>query len=97
MPFKPFLSTKIPNLGKHTLPLGFDNYVLISKVVSIGNPNSAKARALRKEADAEHRLIDYTHGRRMRSIILTVSNLLLLSAVHPETLVKRVEVICDKP
>jgi regulator of extracellular matrix RemA (YlzA/DUF370 family) len=52
---------------------------------------SSPLRRLMAEAKAAGRLVDATKGRRIRAIIITDSNHLVLSAVHPETLIRRFE------
>jgi regulator of extracellular matrix RemA (YlzA/DUF370 family) len=44
---------------------------------------------LREEARQDQRLIDATHGRKTRAIIVTDSNHVILSAVHADTLSQR--------
>lgn len=69
--------------------LGFGNFVVASRVVSIINPFSSPMRRLREDARAEGRLIDATQGRKTRSIVVTDSNHVLLSAILPDTLGQR--------
>jgi len=66
--------------------IGFGNTVVSDRVVAVIMPNSAPSKRLREEARNSQRLIDATHGRKTRSIIVTDSNHLILSAVHGETL-----------
>lgn len=69
--------------------LGFGNYVPAARVVGIINPLSSPMRRLREEAKEERRLIDATQGRKTRSIIVTDSNHIILSAIQPETISQR--------
>ena len=71
------------------LSLGFGNFVVASRVVGIVNPQSAPMRRLREDARAENRLVDATHGRKTRSIIVTDSNHVILSAILPDTMAQR--------
>ena len=66
--------------------IGFGNTVVSDRVVAVIMPNSAPSKRLREEARTSQRLIDATHGRKTRSIIVTDSNHLILSAVHGDTL-----------
>ncbi len=68
---------------------GFGNFVVASRVVGIVNPASAPMRRLREDARSEGRLVDATQGRKTRSIIITDSNHVILSAILPETLGQR--------
>jgi regulator of extracellular matrix RemA (YlzA/DUF370 family) len=69
--------------------IGFGNTVLSSRLVAVVMPSSAPSKRLREEAKEAQRLIDATHGRKTRSIIITDSNHVILSAVHAETLALR--------
>jgi hypothetical protein len=69
--------------------IGFGNVVAVSKVVAIVTPGSAPMKRLREEAKKEGRLIDATEGRRTRSIIVTDSNHIILSAIQAETITQR--------
>ena len=66
--------------------IGFGNTVIATRVVAVIMPASAPMKRLREEARNSQRLIDATHGRKTRSIIVTDSNHIILSAVHTETL-----------
>ena len=68
--------------------LGFGNFVVASRVVGI-NPASSPMRRLREDARTEGRLVDATQGRKTRSIIITDSNHVILSAILPDTLGQR--------
>ncbi len=69
--------------------IGFGNYVLASRVIGIINPASSPMRRLREDAKSEGRLIDATQGRKTRSILVTDSNHVILSAIQPETISQR--------
>lgn len=78
------------------LNIGFGNSVVSSRVVAIVNPGSSPMRRLREDARAGNRLIDATQGRKTRSLIITDSNHVILSAVQTETMAQRLEAIKDK-
>ena len=69
--------------------LGFGNFVVASRVIGILNPASSPMRRLREDARAQGRLVDATQGRKTRSIIVTDSNHVILSAILPDTLGQR--------
>ncbi len=71
------------------LNIGFGNSVVAERVIAIVNPNSAPMKRLREEAKESKRLIDATQGRRTRSIIITDSNHVILSAIQAETIAQR--------
>ena len=71
------------------LNIGYGNLVIASRVVSIVSPGSAPMKRLRDEAAQRGKLIDATQGRRTRSILVTDSDHVVLSAVNPETIAAR--------
>ncbi|MCB2226321.1 MAG: DUF370 domain-containing protein [Desulfarculaceae bacterium] len=73
------------------MSLGFGNHVAARRVVAILNPASAPMKRLREEARQAGRLVDATQGRRTRSIIVTDSGHVLLSAIQPDTMAQRYE------
>ena len=73
------------------LNLGFGNSVVARRVLAIVNPSSAPMKRLREEARQAQRLIDATQGRRTRSIIITDSSHVILSALQSETMAQRLE------
>ncbi|HSL60510.1 MAG TPA: DUF370 domain-containing protein [Desulfotignum sp.] len=73
------------------LNIGFGNTVVADRVVTILTPNSSPMKRIKDEAKAERSLIDATHGRKTRAIIVTDSNHVILSAIQAETLSSRFE------
>ncbi len=71
------------------LNIGFGNYVVNARVVAIVNPASSPMRRLREDAKEGQRLVDATQGRKTRSIIVTDSNHVVLSAIQAETISQR--------
>ena len=71
------------------LNIGFGSSVVSERIVAIVSPNSAPMKRLKDEARDERRLIDATHGRRTRSIIVMDSNHVVLSAIQAETISQR--------
>ena len=76
-------------MEKELLNLGFGSTVVAQRVVSILAPNSSPMKRLKDEAKEDRRLIDATHGRKTRALVLTDSNHVILSAIQAETLSQR--------
>jgi regulator of extracellular matrix RemA (YlzA/DUF370 family) len=74
--------------------IGFGNSVVSRRVVAIISPNAAPIKRLRDEARDEKRLIDATQGRKTRSVIITDSNHVVLSAIQSETISQRFSPEC---
>ena len=80
-------------MEKNLLNIGFGNTVVAERIVAIVGPGSAPMKRLKDEARDENRLIDATHGRRTRAVIVTDSNHVILSAIQAETIAQRFEQI----
>lgn len=71
--------------------IGYGNAVVAERVVAIISPESAPMKRFKEEARKAGRLIDGTQGRRTRSILITDSHHIVLSALQTETLAERLE------
>ncbi len=69
--------------------IGFGNVVSAARVVAIVTPGSSPMKRLREEAKKRGKLVDATEGRRTRSIIVTDSDHIILSALQAETITQR--------
>ena len=69
--------------------IGFGNAVVAERVIAVITPSSASGKRLREEARDNNVLIDATHGRKTRAIIIMDSNHVVLSAMQPETISNR--------
>ncbi len=75
------------------LNIGFGNTVVADRVVAILSPNSSPMKRVKDEAREDRRLVDVTHGRKTRAIIITDSNHVILSAIQAETVSSRFEAL----
>lgn len=80
---------KKSDLSPVLINIGFGNVVASSKVVAIVTPGSSPIKRMREEAKNSGRLVDASQGRRTRSIIITDSNHIILSALQAETITQR--------
>ena len=69
--------------------IGFGKYVNSNRVITILTPDSAPLKRIKEEAKANKKLIDATHGRRTRAIIITDSDHVILSSIQSETIANR--------
>ncbi len=69
--------------------IGFGNIVAADKVVAMVSPESAPIKRIIQESRDKGMLIDATYGRRTRSVIVTDSDHIILSAIQTETLANR--------
>jgi len=77
------------------LNIGFGNAVVEERIIAVITPSSASGKRLREEARENNLLVDATHGRKTRSIIIMDSNHIILSAMQPETLSNRLSTNSD--
>ncbi|MGI6663747.1 MAG: DUF370 domain-containing protein [Bacillota bacterium] len=71
--------------------IGFGNIVSANRIVAMVSPESAPIRRIIGEARDRGMLVDATHGRRTRAVIVADSGHVVLSAVNPETVVSRLD------
>ena len=75
--------------------VGFGNVVAAGRIIAIVAPDSAPAKRVVQEARERSRLIDASHGRRTRAVVVMDSMHVVLSALQPETLAGRVAAETD--
>ncbi len=71
--------------------IGYGNVVVAERIVAVISPESAPMKRFKDEARKAGRLIDGTQGRRTRSILVTDSHHVVLSALQTETVGERLE------
>ncbi len=69
--------------------IGFGNLVSDTRIVSVVLPESAPVKRLSQDAREKGMLIDATYGRKTKSVIVTDSEHVILSALPPEIIVQR--------
>jgi len=69
--------------------VGFGNIVSSGRIIAIVSPESAPIKRMIQEAREKGNLIDATYGRRTRSVIITDSDHIILSAIQTETVAGR--------
>ncbi|MCD6239075.1 MAG: hypothetical protein DRP50_08245 [Thermotoga sp.] len=74
---------------KSFVSIGFGNMIMVDRIISILTPESAPIRKLKEAAREKGNVVDVTHGRKTRSIILTDSRYIILSALQPSTITER--------
>ena len=71
--------------------VGFGNMVAADRIVALASPDSAPVKRLIQDAKDDGRSIDVTCGRRTRSVIITDSEHVILSAIQTETIANRLD------
>jgi regulator of extracellular matrix RemA (YlzA/DUF370 family) len=73
------------------LNIGFGNSVVIDKIITIIQPNSAPVKRYIKSKGQENLLVDATMGKKLRSVIVMAQGVVTLSAISVQALVTRIE------
>ncbi len=69
--------------------IGFGNLVNAQKVIAVVNPDAAPVKRLVQNAKNEQRVIDATQGRRTKAVLIMETDQVVLSAVQPDTIARR--------
>lgn len=77
--------------------IGFQNYVNLDRIVSIVAPNSNPIKQMINNARENGKLINATMGKKTRSVIITNSDHIVLSASLPDTIIHRIRLANQKP
>lgn len=71
--------------------IGFGNLVAADRLLAILSPDSAPVKRMVQVAKENGTLIDATHGRRTRAVLLTDSDTIFLSYLQPDTVSSRLD------
>ncbi len=77
------------------ISIGYGNMVATDRIVSIVTPESAPIKRMIQDAKDLGRVIDVSCGKKTKSVIITDSEHIILSAVKTETIAGRLEGIDD--
>lgn len=69
--------------------VGFGNVIAVNKVIALLSINQQPVKRLIREAREKERLIDATHGRKAKTVILFETGHMMLAAVTAETIAHR--------
>lgn len=69
--------------------IGFGNLVSSERMLTVVSPDSAPIKRLVQEAKERAMLIDASFGRKTRAVIVMDTDHVVLSAIAPETIARR--------
>jgi hypothetical protein len=72
--------------------IGFGNYVNARKITAVVNPDAAPVKRMVQNAREQQRIVDATQGRRTKSVIVMDTEQIVLSAMQPDTISRRLAV-----
>jgi len=78
-------------MGIELVHVGFNNILVMNRVVAIASPNSAPTKRAVQEGRKNGLLIDMTNGRRTKAVIVADSGHIVLAALAPETIAGRIQ------
>ena len=77
--------------------IGFGNIVNTAKIIAIVSPESAPIKRLVQNAKEKGFAIDATQGRKTKSVLVMENSQVVLSALLPETIAGRVQMLQGEP
>ena len=77
------------------LNIGFGNVVNMDRVVAVVSPDAAPIKRLVQAAKESGKSVDATQGRKTKAVLITDGELVILSALQPETVAKRFGTLPD--
>jgi len=78
-------------------PVGFDNYVSVSRLVAIANPSSLPVKRMVRQAQEKGMVVDLTSGRKVKAVLVMDTGHLILATRHPDTIAGRANALVEKP
>ena len=69
--------------------IGFGNLLNSQRILAALSPESQPVKRISQQAKADHMLIDATHGRKTRTVLLLDSGHVALSYLQPEKIATR--------
>lgn len=78
------------------ISIGYKNYVHLERIVSIVSPYSKPIKYMINSAREKDKLVDATMGKKTKSVIITNSDHIILSANLPDTIVHRIQLLANQ-
>ena len=78
------------------ISVGYRNYISANRIVAIISPDSRPSKNMINGAREQGKIIDATMGKKTKSVVVTNSNHIILSANSPDTLVHRIQSLGSK-
>jgi regulator of extracellular matrix RemA (YlzA/DUF370 family) len=78
-------------MGIELVHVGFNNIIIMNRIVAIASPSSAPTKRMVQESRNKGMLIDLTNGRRTKAVLITDSGHIVQAALAPETIAGRLQ------
>lgn len=76
--------------------IGFGNMIAENRIVVVVSPESAPIKRIIQDAKERGTLIDATHGRRTKAVIITDSDHVILTYLQAESVANRIQDEADE-
>lgn len=74
----------------HIVSVGFDNYVMAGRIIAVVKLTSVPIKKMVDSVSGAGRLLDVTGGRKTKSAVVMDAGFVILSALSPDTIQKRI-------
>jgi len=78
------------------ISVGYRNYISVNRIIAFISPDSRPTKNMINGAREQNRIVDATMGKKTKSVIISNSNHVILSANSPDTIVHRIQVLGKK-
>ena len=75
--------------------IGFNNLVSAERIIAVSSPDPAPMRRIVQDGKEAGRVTDCSAGKKTKSVIITDSGHIILSAISPEALEERLNESSD--
>jgi len=94
--FSKLVNKAVATMATELVHVGFGDYLAANRILTVIKPGSVPVRRLLEAAERRNLLVDITHGRRTKSVVLLDSGHLVLLALQPETIASRLKSLHSK-
>ncbi len=77
-------------MNNQFINIGFGNLVNMDKVIAIVAPDAAPVKRMVQQGKEQQRVVDATAGRKTKAVLVCEGERIILSALGPDTIGKRV-------
>ncbi len=77
--------------------IGFDNIIAMNRVIAMLSPNQQPIKRLIRGARDKNMLIDATHARKAKAVVIVDTGHIILAAISPEAIARRLAISRGEP
>ncbi len=76
--------------------IGFDNIIFMNRVVAMLSPKQQPVKRIVQEAKGKELLIDATHARKAKCVIILDTGHVVIAAISAEAIVRRLSAVREE-